>query len=198
MRAAKTAAILALVVAACGEPIPAKPAGIVRDPAPEVGATMLPDVATGEDVAFVADPDEVLVVYFGYTSCPDVCPTTMADLRRALEELGEDAERVDVAMATIDPDRDTEDVLTGYLRSFVPDGRPLRTTDDAELRAAAEAFGADYAVSTTDDGTVEVEHTGFLYAVDDRGRLALTWAFGTPWQDIHADLRYLLHETEQA
>ncbi|MEX1281112.1 MAG: SCO family protein [Acidimicrobiia bacterium] len=188
-------AVLALALAACGSP--PEPAGIVRDPAPVVGDVSLPEVTTGEDFAFVAPPDEVLVVYFGFTSCPDVCPTTLADLRRALEELGRDADRVSVAMATVDPGRDTGEVVTGYLHSFVPDGHPLRTDDDAELAAAAEAFGASYEVTTADDGRIDVAHTGFLYAVDDEGRLALTWPFGIAWQDIQTDLELLLDQTEE-
>lgn len=193
-RLAAAAGLVAVVAAGCS-PTPTEPAGIVRDPAPVVGATSLPDVADGSgEFHFTADRDGVLVVYFGYTSCPDVCPTTMADLRRALEELGGRADSVDVAMATVDPGRDTDEVLTDYVRSFVAGGRALRTTDDDALRAAADAFGADYTVTTADDGTVEVEHTGFLYAVDDQGLLRLTWPFGTEWQTIEGDLRWLLEQ----
>ena len=193
-RPAAIMALLVTVLGACSS-TPDAPAGIVRDPAPVVGTETLPDVSDGgADFPFVAGPDRVLVVYFGYTSCPDVCPTTLADLRRALEDLGRRADDVDVAMATIDPGRDTDEVLTGYLTSFVPEGHPLRTTDDTELRAAADAFGADYRVGTDEDGEVEVEHTGFLYAVDDEGRLRLTWPFGTEWQTIEGDLRWLLEQ----
>jgi protein SCO1/2 len=191
-RLAVGALAVAILGSACSS-IPDEPAGIVRDPAPEVGTTSLPDVsAGGAAFPFAAAPGQVLVVYFGYTSCPDVCPTTMADLRRALEELGGQADDVDVAMATVDPERDTDEVLTAYVRSFVPGGYPLRTTDDGELRTAAEAFGADYRVETSPAGDVEVEHTGFLYAVDDQGMLRLTWPFGTQWQAIEGDLRWLM------
>lgn len=191
-RLAVGALAVAMLGSACSS-APDEPAGIVRVPAPEVGATSLPDVsAGGAAFGFAAAPGQVLVVYFGYTSCPDVCPTTMADLRRALEELGGRADDVDVAMATVDPERDTDEVLTAYVRSFVPAGHPLRTTDDTELRAAADAFGADYRVETNPAGDVEVEHTGFLYAVDDRGMLRLTWPFGTQWQTIEGDLRWLM------
>lgn len=185
--------VVAVLAAACGPAIPEDPAGIVRDPAPEVGGVSLPDLDANESAfPFVADDGEILVVYFGYTSCPDVCPTTLADLRRAMSDL-DDAEKVDVAMATIDPGRDTPEVLSGYLHSFFPEGHPLRTEDDDELRAAADAFGADYEVTTSEDGDVEVAHTGFLYAVDDEGRLALTWPFGVTWEDIQGDLLWLLH-----
>ncbi len=184
---------VAVLLGACGPAIPDEPAGIVRDPAPEVGSVSLPDLdADGRAFPFVAGAGGVLVVYFGYTSCPDVCPTTLADLRRAMADMDE-AESIAVAMATVDPDRDTPEVISGYLHSFFPEGHPLRTEDDAELRAAADAFGADYDVTTSEEGDVEVAHTGFLYAVDDQGQLALTWPFGTTWEDIQGDLRWLLH-----
>lgn len=181
---------LMLAVAACGEP--RELAGFVRTPAPSVAGTSLPDVASGEDFAFVAPDDGLLVVYFGYTYCPDVCPTTLADLRIALEDLGDDAERIDVAMATVDPDRDTPEVLTGYLRSFISDAHPLRTESPDELARAAESLGVVYEVSTADDGQVEVIHSGNMYAIDDEGTLLVTWPFGVDVDDIRLDLEALL------
>lgn len=185
-------AALALLAASCSSE-PPTPAGIVRDPAPVVGDVSLPDVSSGgADFAFKADPGEVLVVYFGFTSCPDVCPTTLADVRKALRELGDDARYVDVAMITVDPERDDDERLTAYIQTFAPDARALRTLDDDELFAAAEAFGASYAVETNENGDVEVGHTAFLYAVDDAGLLRLQWSFGTPAEDLRADLEILL------
>jgi protein SCO1/2 len=182
--------VLAVGIAACGEP--RELAGFVRTPAPSVASASLPDVASGERFDFVAPEDGLLVLYFGYTSCPDVCPTTLADLRTALEDLGGDADRIDVAMATVDPDRDTPEVLTGYLRSFISDARPLRTESPDELARAAEALGVVYDVSTTDEGDIEVLHSGNLYAVDDRGSLLVTWPFGVEVDDIRLDLEALL------
>ncbi len=182
--------MLVLGVVACGEP--RELAGFVRTPPPVVASTALPDVAAGEPFEFVAREDGLLVVYFGYTSCPDVCPTTLADLRTALEDLGPEADRIDVAMATVDPDRDTPEVLTGYLRSFIPDAHPLRSESPDELASAAEALGVVYDVSTTADGDVEVIHSGNLYAIDDRGTLLVTWPFGVPVDDIRLDLQALL------
>ena len=100
--------------------------------------------------------------------------------------------RVTVAMATVDPDRDTDEVVVGYVHTFVDDGHALRTTDDDALRAVAGAFGADYQVTTTDEGDVDVAHTGSLYAVDDAGKLRVTWPFGTTVDDLEGDLRLLL------
>lgn len=192
-------ALFVVSVAACGGGDDAQGenggfAGIVREPAPDVSSISLP-AATAErtTMPFRARPNGLLVAYFGYLSCPDVCPTTMADLRTAVGGLSNDQRAaVDVAMTTIDPARDTADALTAYVQAFVPTGYGLRTEDQAQLRAATEAFGADYQVSTTPAGVVEVAHTAFVYVVDDQGRLRLTWSFGTKAADMRADLKRLL------
>ena len=186
------AAVLSLFAAACGSDR-VELSGFVRMPLPDVSSASLPDAsAGGADFAMQAPAGEVLVVYFGYTSCPDVCPTTLADLRSALRKMGDDASRVAVAMATIDPGRDTADIITGYVQSFVPAAHALRTDDDAALRAAADTFGADYGVTITDEGDYDVVHTAHLYAVDDAGQLRVTWPFGTEPEDIAQDLDILL------
>lgn len=167
-------------------------AGAERIPPPEVGGVSLPVAGTGEDFPFVAPDDGLLLVYFGFTHCPDICPTTLADTAIALGDLGEDAARVELAMVTVDPDRDTDAVLEGYVQSFVDDAVALRTDDAAELQMAANAFGASYLIVDGPDGEPEVGHSTSLYAVDDEGTLALTWSFGTPADDIAEDLRVLL------
>lgn len=188
---------LALLVAACGGE-EAEPRGIVRSPLPEMAGYSLPDAANGNaDFAFRADPGELLLVYFGYTSCPDVCPTTLADVRSALEDLGDDAQYVDLAMITVDPDRDDAERLTGYVQSFVPDSHALRTEDADELWNVAQPFGAFYEVETSDDGTIEVGHTAFLYGIDDAGLLQLQWAFGTEPEDLRSDFALLLNRAKE-
>lgn len=197
-----TVAMLAVFATSCGDdaPVastaPAAPAGIVRDPAPDVGSIALPDLSVdGSPFTTKADPGDLLLVYFGYTSCPDVCPTTLADVRAALREIDEDrAARVGLAMVTVDPDRDSGEILTAYAQTFVPGAHALRTEDAAELSAAAEAYGVSYEVETNDEGFVEVAHSAFLYAVDSNGHIRLTWPFGTPREDIARDLEYLFDE----
>jgi protein SCO1/2 len=169
-------------------------AGYERTPTPEVGDLSLPAVepdGSETDFPFAADDDGLLLVYFGYTLCPDVCPTTLSDLRLVLEELGDDAERIDLAMVTIDPEFDSAEVLAGYVRSFIPDATVIRTDDDSQLREVTDAFGADYGVDEV-DGEREVYHTGSVYAVNASGELVLTWPFGTPSDDVVADLDQLL------
>jgi protein SCO1/2 len=168
-------------------------AGVVREPSPTVDGTALPSVAhLGESVEFRARPGGLQVVYFGYTSCPDVCPTTLADLTVALRKLPDDQSAlVDTVMVTVDPDRDL-DILAGYVQSFVPDADAAGTTDSDLLARAAEPFGVVYSVTELDDGEIEVEHSPFLYVVDDAGELVLSWPFGVTSDDIAADLATLL------
>ena len=194
MRAAALAGLLA--IAACGggdETL----TGYQRDPAPEVGDLTLPDLSNGgEEFALTADPGEVLVVYFGYTNCPDFCPTTMSDLRLATRRLDEsEAERIEIAMVTVDPDRDLP-VLADYVGGFFEDGHALGTDDPGALAAAAAPFGVTYDVSTNDDGEVEVAHSTSLYAIDDSGHLALTWQFGVEIDDLKTDLEILLDQDD--
>jgi protein SCO1/2 len=166
--------------------------GYTVEPAPQVDAVALPDMSQGGDpFALRAEPGGLLVVYFGYTNCPDVCPTTMADLRAALRQLGDDSDRVDVAMVTIDPDRDTA-VLADYVGSFIEGGHALATDDADDLRAVASPFGVTYLVEANASGEIVVTHTPFLYVVDDAGQLALTWTFGVAADDLANDLEQLL------
>ncbi len=184
-----------LVVGACSSE--SSYAGIVIEPMRDVSGTGLPDgTAAGTTVAFAADPGGVRLVYFGYTACPDVCPTTLADIRTALEKLSTaDRARVSLVMVTIDPARDRPEVLARYVTSFVPGAHAAHTDDQAALRAIAERFGADYGVETAADGTVEVVHTAFVYLVDAEGHIRVTWPFGTKPPDMRHDLEKLLGET---
>jgi protein SCO1/2 len=164
-----------------------------------VGDVVLPDVlADGAPFAFAAPDDGLLVAYFGYTSCPDVCPTSLTAYRSAVRELGDDGSRISLAMTTIDPQRDTPRVLGAYVQSFTDQGHALRTTDDDLLAEAAEAFGVNYSVEIQPDGTVDVAHSGTMYVVDDTGRVVLAWPFGVTDDDMAGDLELLLDETEGA
>ncbi len=210
---ASAIAVTALVLAACGsdggdgagasgddespiiESLPDERvlSGIVRDPAPAVDATTMPKLdSDGETVEFRAADGGLQVVYFGFTNCPDVCPTTLFDFTVALRMLPpEKADVVETVMVTVDPDRDL-DILTAYVQSFIPDAGAAGTPDDSILMAVAEPFGVTYEVRTLDDGTIEVDHSPFLYVVNDQGELVLTWQFGASSEDMASDLFQLL------
>ena len=168
-------------------------AGYRRDPAPVVGDLTLPDLTTdGGEFALRADPGEILAVYFGYTNCPDFCPTTLSDLRLATRRMDpSDAARVDLAMVTVDPDRDLP-VLAGYVTSFLEGAHALGTADAGRLATVAAPFGAGYEVTTNDDGEIDVAHSTSLYALNDDGEIVLTWQFGVSIDDLAADLTQLL------
>lgn len=181
-------------IAACGADGSTRGlSGFVSDPPLSVAGLSLPDSAhSDEDFVLTPAEDSLLIVYFGYTACPDVCPTTMHEVEVALRQVGDLADRVDVAMVTIDPSRDEPGLLSNYVHDFVPGGHALRTEDESLLREVAAAFGASYSITTDDDGTPTVGHTPNLYAVDDTGTVVLTWPFGLPGSSIAADLELLL------
>ena len=189
MRRAFLVAAIVTLIAACGGQ--RELAGYIRTPNPSLSGVTLPVLGVeGVERELVARPDGLLIVYFGYTNCPDVCPTTMQDLRIALREMDE-AERVDVAMVTVDPERDVP-ILPDYVTSFFSDGIALGTDDPAQLRAAADIFGASYLVTEAEDGSIEVAHSGSLYAVDDSGELLITWPFGLDRDELRADIEDLI------
>jgi len=195
---------LALALAGCSsddtnadlpdlDPLAARPIAETSAIGRSVAELSLPDVANdGRPFFMQAQQGEILVVYFGFTACPDICPTTLADVKETLSILGSDAERVAVAMVTIDPERDTDETMQAYLRSFVPDGVPLRTGFPDELTAVVDAFDAAFDVIKTADGGVEVFHTAYLYAIDDTGVIRTIWPFGAEPEMIASDITELL------
>lgn len=173
--------------------------GLVRDEPLEVGSVSMTEERLGlnpQPFTFAADPGELLVVFFGYTYCPDICPTSLADLRAALRRIGADAALVDVAFVTIDPERDTIERLDAFLASYVDRYHALRTLDAAELARVKDAFLASSSVTTNEDGQVEVSHTATTYVVDDAGRVVDEMPFGIGADGMENDLRILLATTK--
>jgi protein SCO1/2 len=191
-------AIAACMLVACGSTEQASLNGVVVTPRPNVASVTLPDVSNGgRSFSTRAEPHGLLVVYFGYTSCPDLCPTTLSDIAVALRKIGADrARRVQVAMATVDPDRDTPHVLTGFLEHFLTTSHALRTTDVKVLAKATEAFGVRYEVAKhlPGDRDYAVGHTALSYVVNDRGLVLVEWPFGIKPPEMASDLKLLLKE----
>jgi protein SCO1 len=190
--AAICVALLGVGVACSSEP-PRELSGYIREPLPVVDQVALPDLSRdGQDFVLRAQENELLVVYFGFTNCPDVCPTTLADLRGALRRLeASQAERIRLAVVTVDPERDAE-TLTSYAQTFVEGAHALATFDPALLRAAADPFGVSYSVTTNAEGEVEVAHSSQMFVGNDQGELVLTWPFGISAEDLALDLSQLL------
>lgn len=159
----------------------------------------VPDVAltahTGRPVSLRELQGRVLLIYFGYTSCPDACPATMVRLAAAVEELRpEQQEEVQVILISVDPERDTPERLADYVTHFSPWFLGMTGSED-DLEAVTAPFGVYFEKGERlgSDGYL-VDHTASVFAVDKESRLRLIYSYATPAQEIVADLRYLVRE----
>jgi len=194
-------AALLLPLAACGkDQAAAELSGYTREPVPDVAKVVLPLADGSGTLPAAAQKGGYRLVFFGFTSCPDVCPTTLSDLKRAIKQLPADQRgKVDVAVMTIDPDRDLPAKITEYVDTFFPkNGTALRASEPAVLSAAAGAFGVSYGVKAGTDGTPDVSHSGDLYVVDDDGKVVLQWPFGTAAASMSSDLATLFARQQSA
>lgn len=135
---------------------------------------------------------KAVVLFFGFTHCPDVCPTTLAELSQAMKQLGPDAERVQVLFVTVDPERDTREALAKYVTAF--DSRFLGLYGDAAAtQRVAKEFKIYYEKRTTGE-SYSVDHSGQSYVLDPQGRLRLLVRPERITADLPEDLRTLLKE----
>ena len=139
---------------------------------------------------------QVVMLYFGYTYCPDVCPTTLSNLADVLKRLGPDAQHVRVLFVTVDPNRDTPSVLAEYVKNFAPQIEGLRGSPD-QLAALARRYRVVYSVSPeTKDHPYEVTHSSAIYVFDGTGTARLLVpSLSSTTPDIGgttADLRHLV------
>jgi protein SCO1/2 len=146
----------------------------------------------GRTVSTAPEAGRPMVLFFGYTHCPDVCPTTLADWKRVHASLGDKANRVRFVFVTVDPERDTPAVSERYVQQFVPTFEGL-SGDAITTSRMTEAFGVASAKEAGTDATgYLVSHSSQLFLVDDAGRLVALYPFGTGWQALAADLERLL------
>jgi protein SCO1/2 len=136
---------------------------------------------------------QVVLLSFGYTFCPDVCPTTLAELVQARARLGEAARRVRIVFVTVDPERDTAERLREYTRAF---GRAFTalTGEAAALAEARKAYGVT-AEKRAVKGTAAaylIDHSAMVHVIDAEGRVRLMFPFGTSVDDMEHDIRLLL------
>jgi protein SCO1/2 len=135
---------------------------------------------------------KVVVLFFGFTQCPDVCPTTLAAMAAVMKELGPDAARVQVVLVTLDPERDSAAMLGAYVTAFNPTFIALRGDAEATTRAAREFKVFFQKVPGKTPGAYSLDHTAASYALDDQGRLRLYIRSAQTVPEITADLRLLL------
>jgi protein SCO1 len=137
---------------------------------------------------------KVTVVFFGYTQCPDVCPTTLVELAQVRKALGAAGDRVQGVFVTVDPERDTPEVLKAYVGNFGADFVALRGTPD-ETKALAKSFKVFYAkVPGKTDTSYTMDHTAGSYVFDGQGRVRLFTRYGSGAEALKHDLELLLAE----
>ena len=152
--------------------------------------------AAGTDFRLSEMRGKVVALFFGYTSCPDICPTTMAEFKQALEGLGPKADQVQVLFVTVDPQRDTPERLQEYVDHFNPDFIGLSGAEP-ELAKVWNSYGVfRQVVDGTSAAGYLVDHTARVTLIDQQGNLRLSFPFDTPVEDVVHDLNLLLEESE--
>lgn len=165
--------------------------GMLMDPLAPVNDFSL-TAAGGKPVRLSDFRGKLVALYFGYTYCPDVCPTTLAELAAGMRDLGADAQQVQVIFISVDPARDTPERLADYVANFDPSFIGITGSPEA-IAAVATPLGIYYQAH---EGTAAtgylVDHTATVMVLDRQGRLRLLLPFGTTGAQAASDLRALL------
>lgn len=136
--------------------------------------------------------DQIVLLYFGYTFCPDVCPATLAEVAKAIDILGKKAKDVQLIMISVDPGRDTPEMLQDYVTHFHPSFLGV-TGSEEDIAAIATLYGIFY---EKHEGTAAtgylVDHTATVMVIDQEGYLKLIFPFGAPAEEIAEDLAFIL------
>ncbi|PKO73467.1 MAG: SCO family protein [Betaproteobacteria bacterium HGW-Betaproteobacteria-17] len=184
--------VAAFTLAGC-QPAPQPPSFLATD---ITGAAFARDFTltdhNGQARTLADFKGKVVAVFFGYIHCPDVCPTTLADFSLALQQLGPQAERVQVVFVTVDPQRDTPDLLKQFVPAFNP-GFLGMYADEATLKQLANEYKVVYqktSVKGADDYLVD--HSAGTYIYDPQGHLRLLMPYGSSPDAIAQDLKTLL------
>jgi protein SCO1/2 len=148
--------------------------------------------SNGEVFRLSDQKGKIVLLFFGYTSCPDVCPTTLAELKLVMDDLGDKAESVQVIFVSVDPVRDTPEKIQKYVEHFNPGFVGLSGTTDG-LKSIWADYGIFREVVQSDSALgYIVNHTARTYLIDADGNLRLSYGFQTPVEDIVSDLNTLL------
>ena len=163
-------------------------------PALQVAAIGGPFHLTDQNGKAVTDQDmkgKPFLVFFGFTHCPDICPTTLFDVSQVLKSLGPDADRAGALFITVDPDRDTPAVLKDYLSNFDPHLRGL-TGDQASIDAATRAYRVYAKKVPLDGGDYTMDHTALVYLMDKNGQFVAPFDLKRTADAAATDLRRYL------
>lgn len=184
-------ALLTVLLAACGQH---QFSGTVIDPPKPAKDFTITD-ASGRPFTLSAQKGNVVALFFGFTNCPDVCPTELADLAAVKRRLGADGERLKVAVISVDPERDTPERMARYVTSFDPSFTGLRA-DRPQLDALMKDYGVTAILHELPGSALgyTVDHSAFLYIIDKQGNLRMLFSHGSSLDGMTSDLRYLIRE----
>jgi len=160
-------------------------------PVPQASAVGGPFKLIDQDGRTVTEQDvkgKPLLVFFGFTHCPDVCPTTLFDISEIFRKLGPDADRAEALFITVDPERDTPEAMKSYLSSFDPHLLGL-TGDAAAVDGVVKAYRAYAKKVPNPDGSYTMDHTALVYLMDKEGRFVAPFNLKRRPEDSAADLR---------
>ena len=150
---------------------------------------------TGHTVSLSLFYGKVVVLAFGFTHCPDICPTTLLQFTQLLSALGSDSDRIQAIFISVDPARDTPEILTQYVDAFNRKILPLTGTKD-ELKKVAKQYGTYFSyVRNVGHPGYTVDHSGNTYVIDARGKLSAIYPFGTPLDEIERYVKTLLQNS---
>jgi protein SCO1 len=182
---------LAAVAAGCNAPSRGPAFELTDISGAEFGRDIRLTDHTGKPRTLADFKGKVVAVFFGYTHCPDVCPVTMSEFATVATELGKDAERLQVLFITVDPERDTPEVLAKYVPAFNPAFLGLYGDAEATARTAKE-FKVFFSKQPASGGNYSVDHSAGTYIYDPAGRLRLFASYGQGAPKLLHDIRLLL------
>lgn len=190
--------VLALIAGAfllggCAQPYTFR-GTVIEPPNPAPDFTLLG--ADGQPFQLSAKKGKVVLLFFGFTRCPDVCPTTMADVASARTQLGDDAKNTEVVFVTVDPERDTPAATDAYVKRYDPGFVGLSGTPE-QIEPVKKAFGVTAIKRDLPNSKFgyTVDHSAFLYLIDKQGAWRAIMPFGVSADDIASDTRYLVRNS---
>jgi len=183
--------LLAIAAVAWWSTAPKTPVPVAATP--DIGGPFALTATDGSTVTERSYRGKIMLVYFGYTDCPDACPTALNEIAGALAELGPIADRIQPLFITVDPQRDTREVLATYVRSFDPRIIGLTGTP-AQIAAAAKEYRVYYAPFKTADAPdgYLMDHTSVVYVMNEEGRFVASFTQETPAAQMAERLRKLV------
>jgi protein SCO1/2 len=192
MRRLFAAALLAMLLVACGKREAAQ-FQLTDVTGASFGKALALTDHNGQRRTLADFKGKVVVLFFGFTHCPDACPTTMMELANVAKQLGPDARRLQVLFVTVDPERDTAEVLRQYVPSFDPSFLGLYGTPEETSRTAKE-FKVYFQKQPQPGGSYTMDHSAGTFVLDSQGRLRLFAQYGAGANPLLHDIRLLLAE----